>query len=106
MSIAKAKRRCDVIGQYGMSGFMLLMVHTPKPGALTCCRRLQKILEQTAAEKAANKTPARAYFGIAGSQSETTSAKSLLRCAEENLEMARTGLHDRVVADFTERSAG
>ena len=104
--VGKAKRRCDVVGQYGMSGFMLLMVHTPKPGGVTCCRRLQKLIEQPAAEKTGSKGPVRAYFGIAGSHSQSNSAKNLLRCAEENLEMARTGLHDRIVADVSARNAG
>lgn len=102
--VGRAKRRCDVVGQYGLNGFMLLMVHTPKPGALTCCRRLQKLIEQPPVTEP--KGPIRAYFGVAGSHVEGSSAKSLLRSAEENLELARTGLHDRIVADYPARNAG
>src|SRR5262249_6092500 len=46
--ITRGKRRCDVAGEYGLHGFMLLMVHTPKQGGVSCCRRLQALLEQPA----------------------------------------------------------
>jgi DNA-binding NarL/FixJ family response regulator len=38
--LAGTKRRCDVAGHYGLRGFMLLMVETPKPGGLAGCQRL------------------------------------------------------------------
>src|SRR5262249_7399441 len=43
--VNRNKRRCDVAGQYGPQGFLLLLPHTPPQGAVTFCRRLQGLLE-------------------------------------------------------------
>ena len=45
--IVRSKRRCDVAGQYGTNGFLLLLVHTTKEGAVNCCRRLQQVLRNS-----------------------------------------------------------
>jgi diguanylate cyclase (GGDEF)-like protein len=96
--ITRAKRRCDVAGQYGLHGFMLLMVHTPSRGGFTCCRRLQQLLEAVpAVANDGPRGPVRAYFGVAGFAEEAASAKSLLHCAEQRLETARTVEEDRLV---------
>ena len=41
----RSKRRCDVAGQYGPQGFMLLLPQTPPEGAVHFCRRLQGLLD-------------------------------------------------------------
>jgi GGDEF domain-containing protein len=43
--VLRAKRRGEVVGQYGPHGFMMLLSATA-PGVTGCCRRLQGILEQ------------------------------------------------------------
>jgi diguanylate cyclase (GGDEF)-like protein len=89
--ILRSMRRCDVAGQYGLQGFMLLLVHTPQAGAVTCCRRLQKALEAVPA-LAGNGPhgPVRACFGVASFSPDMSSPKSLLTMAEQQLEIART----------------
>ena len=81
--IVKVKRRCDVAGQYGPRGFLLLMAHTAKPGGVICCRRLRRFLEQPNRDL-------RVYFGIASAGPDRFTPQALLRAAEENLETART----------------
>ena len=44
-AIVKSKRRCDVAGQYGTNGFLMLLVHTSKQGGINCCRRLKQMIE-------------------------------------------------------------
>lgn len=96
--ITQAKRRCDVAGQYGLQGFMLLMVHTPKEGAVTCCRRLQQALEQPSEGPTGPRGPVRVSFGIASFAGVASTPQALLREAEQNLEAAKAGVNDRVVA--------
>jgi GGDEF domain-containing protein len=94
--LTRAKRRCDVAGQYGLQGFLLLMVQTPKEGAVTCCRRLQQALEAPAA--GGPRGPVRVSFGIASVSGDGATPQALLRQAEQNLEAATAGASDRVVA--------
>ena len=97
--ITRAKRRCDVAGQYGLDGFMLLMVHTPGGGGVTCCRRLKQLLEAVPAiANHGPRGPVRADFGVASFADEAASAKGLLSCAEQRLEAARTADEPRLVA--------
>jgi len=97
--ISQSKRRCDVAGQYGMQGFLLLMVHTPKQGGVICCKRLKELLETAAAESVSGpRGPIRAYFGLASSSAEAATAQSLLHSAEQNLEAAKNGQDEGVVA--------
>jgi GGDEF domain-containing protein len=84
--IVRVKRRCDVLGQYGPHGFMLLLANTPEPGAVAYCRRLEQYLVQESA--LAEFVPT---FGVAGSGEGTPTAQSLLGRAEEQLERARSG---------------
>jgi diguanylate cyclase (GGDEF)-like protein len=95
--IARGKRREDVAGQYGPQGFMLLLVHTPGPGAMTCCQRLQRTLEGPPAGLSQPSTSSLAYFGIASCDRQSTNAKALLRRAEECLERAKADQDQRVV---------
>jgi GGDEF domain-containing protein len=97
--IAKSKRRCDVAGQYGLGGFMLLMVHTPIKGGIHCCRRLQKFIEHAKETLAGPHKGLHAYFGVSGTMAGKTSAVALLRAAEQNLEAARMDAKERMVAD-------
>jgi len=96
--ILRSKRRCDVAGQYGLQGFMLLLVHTPAPGAVTCCRRLQNLLEAVPAIAGQGPHgPVRAYFGVASFSADASSAKSLLSSAEQRLEVAKATPDERLV---------
>jgi len=97
--ILRAKRRCDVAGQYGLQGFMLLLVHTPQAGAVTCCRRFQHVLEAVPAIAGHGPHgPVRAYFGVASFSAATSSAKSLLSSAEQRLEVAKATPEEGLVA--------
>ncbi len=98
-AIAKGKRRSDVAGQYGMDGFMLLMVHTPVKGGLLCCRRLQQAIEHPQEPLPGPHANLHAYFGISGTGEGKMSAASILRCAEQNLEAARVDAKERLVVD-------
>ncbi len=97
--LTRVKRRCDVAGQYGLSGFLLLMVQTPPKGGEVCCRRLQSALEEPGLPPAGPHGPVRAYFGVAGYGGATATPQALLRAAEERLEAARAGAEERVVAE-------
>jgi diguanylate cyclase (GGDEF)-like protein len=97
--VGQSKRRCDVAGQYGMQGFLLLMVQTPKQGGVICCKRLKQLLEKAVTEAAPGpRGPIRAYFGIASSSAEAATLQGLLRSAEQNLEAAKAGKDEGVVA--------
>jgi len=82
--VARAKRRCDVAGQYGPVGFMLLLPLTGERGAAACCRRLRAALE--AAPDAGATLRASLGFAVFA---PGASAASLLCRAEQELERAR-----------------
>ncbi len=85
--VARAKRRCDVAGQYGLRGFLLLLVETPRQGGVTCCQRLQQMLEGLAASSPHG--PLRAWFGLASYSPQTSTPQALLCEAEQHLDAAR-----------------
>ena len=92
--ISTAKRRCDVAGQYGPHGFMLLLPGSRDLGAVTCCKRLLALLEA-----ADGPFPhLQVFFGIASYSPTTSTVKALLSRAEERLEQACAGAGERVVA--------
>lgn len=97
-ALIRTKRRCDVVGQYGPRGFILLMVHTPKSGALTCCKRLQTYLEHSAEQLAGPRGSIRAFFGMSTTLGDHSSPHALLRAAEQNLDAARKERDLRIVA--------
>jgi GGDEF domain-containing protein len=95
--VTRGKRRCDVAGQYGPSGFILLLAHTPPPGAAVCCRRLRAALEAGPGQAPGPPGPIAAFFGISGFDAAHANAKSLLGRAEECLERARDEENGHVV---------
>ena len=95
--VTRHKRRTDVAGQYGPAGFLLLLSHTNDLGALACCRRLQKQLEETGGQGAAPPGTIRAYFGISAYSPTHATAQRLLGRAEEALERAKADGEVRVV---------
>ena len=87
--VRRWKRRCDVGGQYGPHGFMLVLPQTPEPGAVGCCERLRSLLEQDASPL---RGPLRACFGVAAVDAEEgTTITKLLSRAEGSLEEAKAG---------------
>ncbi len=98
-AIARGKRKCDVAGQYGLGGFMLLMVHTPIKGGIHCCRRLQQAIEHPKEPMPGPHAGLHAYFGISSTASGKTSPVALLRCVEQNLDAARLDAKERLVVD-------
>ncbi len=95
--IVREKRRCDVAGQYGPQNFMLLMVQTPKHGGMTCLKRLQQVIEHP--PEKARWPHVRAFFGLTTMIGERLQPQTLLRNAEQNLEVARAETKLRIVAD-------
>ena len=87
--LTRAKRRCDVAGQYGPHGFMLLLPGATTVGAVGCCRRMQTVLEEPPAVEETPLPPVRASFGLASFSTTASSVKTLLRMAEERLDAAK-----------------
>lgn len=87
--VSQGKRRCDVAGQYGPHGFMLLLPHTPDSGAVLCCRRLQGVLERPQLKPAGSLPPLHACFGVVSFSAAVNTVKGLLSRAEERLERAK-----------------
>ena len=77
---------------------MLLMVHTPQAGGITCCRRLQHYLVEEANKAEGPRGPIRASFGLSSYSTENATAESLLGHAEKHLQEARLGASGGVVA--------
>jgi hypothetical protein len=84
--ISQAKRLCDVAGQYGPLGFMLLLPRVTEAEAKGCCRRLRTLLEHGPAAPFA---PLHACFGLASFAPDVSSSKQLLCHAEDRLDQAR-----------------
>jgi hypothetical protein len=98
-TLAQAKRRCDVAGHYGLQGFMLLMVQTPKSGAMAGCKRLQQYISQMAPPPRGPRGPFNASFGVSSFSADNATTESLLSRAEKHLEAAKAGTAGGVVAD-------
>jgi diguanylate cyclase (GGDEF)-like protein len=92
--VTTTKRRCDVAGQYGPHGFMLILPEATNEGAVACCKRIQALLEA----KDAPLPQLQVYLGIAAYSAANATAKAMLSLAEKHLEEARTGNGERVVA--------
>lgn len=96
--VARAKRRCDIAGHYGLQGFLLLMVQTPRDGGVICCRRLQQYLHEVASPAEGPRGPIRACFGLSTFGQDAATSQSLLSRAEQHLELAKGGEGEGVVA--------
>ena len=94
--VTQVKRRCDVAGQYGPHGFMLLLPGATATGGVGACRRLQSVLEEPPPLEETPLPPVHACFGLAAYSPEAPSVKTLLRQAEERLDRAKTGVGERV----------
>lgn len=84
--LGQRKRSCDVLGQYGPHGFMLLLPQTQSPGARECCHRLTGVLRNVVEGQP---SPWRLDYGIASYQPPHQATKTLLRLAEEELACSR-----------------
>ncbi len=93
--VQQNKRRGDVAGQHGGTGFMLLLPHTASPGAADCCRRLRPMLEGHPPPAAAL-PQVQFWFGIASFAEAKSSPKSLLSTAEQKLDAARRTPEERL----------
>jgi GGDEF domain-containing protein len=80
-------RRCDVAGQYGLHGFMLLLPRAGDVEAVGACRRLRGVLEQPGGTGPF--PPLHACFGVASLTPGVGTLQGLLRRAEERLERAK-----------------
>jgi GGDEF domain-containing protein len=89
--VGQGKRRCDVSGQYGPHGFMLLLPRVTAGQAVGCCRRLRSLLEEAPGSGSGPFPALHACFGIASYSSVLTTCEGLLSRAEEELEQAREG---------------
>jgi GGDEF domain-containing protein len=87
--VMKTKRCCDVAGQFGPHGFMLLLVHTEEAGGFAYCQRLQKALGQLSGSSGDGPHSLRAYFGIAGDLVALSTSERLLSLAEQHLEASK-----------------
>ncbi len=87
--VSEIKRRSDVVGQYGLHGFLLLLPQTTEAGAAGCCRRLAAHLRPPA-DGTGPSPPLHACFGVAAFAPDASTTQGLLRRAEESLEEART----------------
>jgi GGDEF domain-containing protein len=83
--ILKSKRRSDMAGQYGPSGFLALLPLTDAEGAEEFCRRLTGIQEAEPCPGLPPSWQVRVGYGVASYSAEHSSAKNLLRVAEEHL---------------------
>jgi GGDEF domain-containing protein len=81
--IGKGKRRCDVAGQYGLHGFMLLLPQSSADQAQEACNRMRRLLT----DAPHGGLPAvHACFGLASAPTDVSTVQGLLRRAEERLE--------------------
>jgi hypothetical protein len=90
--ISGSKRRCDVAGQYGPNGFLLLLPETTDEGARGYCRRLLPLLERPEEMPEGVKTPPRVRVAVASFSSSSATVQSLLSRAEERLTKAASSL--------------
>jgi GGDEF domain-containing protein len=81
--IGQGKRRCDVAGQYGLHGFMLLLPQSSAEQAEAACHRMRTLL---ASPPHADLPPVHVCFGLASVPADRPSVQGLLRCAEERMQ--------------------
>jgi PleD family two-component response regulator len=83
--IGQVRRACDVAGQYGPHGFLLLLPHTGPEGARVCGQRLRQRLEHGAPSQV------QVSLGVASWSPPNASVQGILRQAEEDLDRTRGG---------------
>ncbi len=93
--VGRSKRRCDVAGHYGPSGFLMVLPQTTPTQAAGACRRLGDVLAHPPHDRAA----VHACFGLASLPPEQASVPALLRRAEEHLDRARNSPDGGVVGE-------
>jgi hypothetical protein len=98
--IVRGKRFSDIAGQYGPHGFLVLLPATPASGAVTCCRRLQGLLEEPSAVvlESSVSISSRICMGIASYSAVLASPVRLLARAEQCLEKAQAGDEASIVS--------
>jgi GGDEF domain-containing protein len=87
--VGQAKRRSDVAGQFGPTGLALILPRTAPEAAAGACNRLRGVLEEAPSPLEGGQPALAVRFGVAGFSSDVSTPQSLLRRAEENLELAR-----------------
>ena len=85
LQIGKSKRRCDVAGQYGLDGFMLVLPRATPEQAKGACRRLRNVL----AHPPEGLPRVHVTFGHAGIPGDRPNISGLLSRAEQRLEDSR-----------------
>ena len=83
--IGKGKRRCDVAGQYGLDGFMIVLPRATPEQAKGACRRLRILLSHPPE----GLSPPLVTFGHAGIPGDRPNISGLLSRAERRLEDSR-----------------
>lgn len=82
--VSRNKRRCDVVGHYGLDSFLMLLPQAEATQANGAARRLGKIL----ADPPHDLPRVHARFGVASVPADVGSLPGLLRRAEDRLERA------------------
>jgi diguanylate cyclase (GGDEF)-like protein len=93
-----SRRRCDIVGQYGPLGFMMLLPGSTSVGAVACCKRVRSLLLGDHGATPCPVPQLHVYFGVSAYSANCATVKSLLSRAEERLDQARTGDGEPVVA--------
>jgi GGDEF domain-containing protein len=88
--IVAAKRSCDLAGQYGPRGFLVILVNTPAAGGQCFAERLVKALAQPAGSSGPYLKPEQFVLGMASLSQEVITCTRLLSLAEQRLEAAPT----------------
>jgi GGDEF domain-containing protein len=88
--IVAAKRSCDLAGQYGPRGFLVILVNTPEAGGQNFAERVAKALAQPAGSNGPFLKPEQFVLGIASLSNEAATCTRLLSLAEQQLEATRT----------------
>ncbi|MFO0929008.1 MAG: diguanylate cyclase [Gemmataceae bacterium] len=82
--LTRHKRRADVVGRYGLDGFLLLLPQAEAAQAVGAARRLRRVLSDPPHDLPA----VHACFGLASVPVDAASVPGLLRRAEDRLEQA------------------
>lgn len=82
--LTRHKRRADVVGRYGLDGFLMVLPQAEVAQAAGAARRLRRVL----ADPPHDLPPLHAHFGLASVPADVASVPGLLRRAEDRLERA------------------